>query len=188
MVAETEIFKLFLLVMVRFSGLMVSAPILGSNNFPVIAKIGLTALMAILVTPTLPAMEGPIPVEPLSFGTLCVVSQVCGCVGFARAVNGKQPVPNVIIADYTDIGTSRGDLKDLLAIDRVKREVIEEKVAAKVATEILKRLPGSQEEILKLIASGYQLASKMSWEEVVSSYVLPALDRAFQRDQSLASA
>jgi glycogen synthase len=126
--------------------------------------------------------------EPLSFGTLCVVSEVCGCVGFVRAVNGKQGVPNVIIADYTDIGASQTDLKDLLAIDRAKREVIEEQVAAKVAAEILKRLPSSQEELAKLIDSGHQLASKMSWEKVVDSYVLPALDRAFQRDQSLASA
>ena len=126
--------------------------------------------------------------ESLSFGTLCVVSEVCGCVGFARAANGKQDVPNIIIADYTDIGPGRADLKDLLAIDRAKREVIEEQVAAKVASEILKRLPSSQEEISELIDSGYKLASKMSWEEVVSSYVLPALDRAFRRDQSLAIA
>ena len=126
--------------------------------------------------------------EPLSFGTICVVSEVCGCVAFARAVNGKEGVPNVIIADYTDIGPGRADLKDLLDIGRAKREVIEEQIAAKVAAEILKRLPSSQDELLKLIDSGYQLASKMSWEKVVDSYVLPALDRACQRDQSLASA
>ena len=116
------------------------------------------------------------------------MSEVCGCVGFVRAVNGKQPVLNVIIADYTDIGTSRGDLEDLLAIDRAKREVIEEQVAARVAVEILKRLPSSQDELAKLIESGYELASKMSWDQVVSRYVLPALDRACRRDQSLASA
>ena len=126
--------------------------------------------------------------EPLSFGTLCVVSEVCGCVGFVRAVNGKQAVPNVIVADYTDIGPGRADLKALLEINRAKREVIEDRVAADAAAEILKRLPSSQEELAKLIESGYQLASKMNWEKVVSSYVLPALDRACRHDHSLASA
>ena len=126
--------------------------------------------------------------EPLSFGTLCVVSEVCGCVGFARAVNGKQGVPNVIVADYTDIGPGRADLKGLLETNRAKREVIEDRVAADVALEILKRLPKSEAELAKLIDSGYKLASKMNWEEVVSRYVLPALDRACRWDQSLASA
>ena len=49
-------------------------------------------------------------------------------------------------------------------------------------------LPASDKELAKLIDSGYELASKMSWEKVVSSYVLPALDRACRRNQSLASA
>ena len=126
--------------------------------------------------------------EPLSFGTLCVVSNVCGCVGFVRAVNGKTPVPNVIIADYTDLGPGPADLPDILAIDRAKRELIEERIAASVAQEILKRLPASDAESAKLIDSGYELARKMSWDQVVSHYVLPALDRACRRDQSLASA
>ena len=34
LIAEVEIFKLFLLVFARFTGLMVSAPIIGSANFP----------------------------------------------------------------------------------------------------------------------------------------------------------
>ena len=126
--------------------------------------------------------------EPLSFGTICVTSEVCGCVGFVKAVNGKTPVPNVIIADYTDLGPGRADLPDILAIGREKREVIEERVAASVAQEVLKRLPNSDEEMAKLIASGYELAKKMSWEAVVSNYVLPALDRACRRDHALANA
>ena len=95
---------------------------------------------------------------------------------------------NVIIADYTDLGPGRVDLPEILAIDREKREVIEERVAAIVAQELLKRLPNSDEEMAKLIDSGYKLAKKMSWEAVVSHYVLPALDRACRHDQALASA
>ena len=126
--------------------------------------------------------------EPLSFGTLCVTSEVCGCVSFAKAVNGKNPMPNIIIADYTDLGSVRADLPDILAIDREKREVIEERVAASLAQEIIKRLPTSDAELAKFIDSGYELAKKMSWEVVVNNYVLPALDRASRRDHALASA
>ena len=67
---EVEVFKLFALVMVRFSGLMVSAPVLGSANYPIRAKIGLAALAALLVTPMLPALGHPLPGDPLSLTLL----------------------------------------------------------------------------------------------------------------------
>ena len=81
--AEIEIFKLFLLVMVRFSGLMVSAPVLGSTNVPVVAKVGLALFGAILVTPTLPMLEVGLPDEPISFAVLAIGEFIIGLlVGF----------------------------------------------------------------------------------------------------------
>lgn len=81
--AEIEIFKLFLLVMVRFSGLMVSAPVLGSTNVPVVAKVGLSLFGAILVTPTLPMLEVGLPDEPISFAVLAIGEFIIGLlVGF----------------------------------------------------------------------------------------------------------
>ena len=41
-------------------------------------------------------------VEPISFGGICVFSNVCGCAGFVEHAAGG-PTPNVIVADYTDI-------------------------------------------------------------------------------------
>jgi hypothetical protein len=38
--------------------------------------------------------------EPLTFGSICVVSGVCGCAGFVGRVTGEQETPNVIVADY----------------------------------------------------------------------------------------
>ena len=38
-------------------------------------------------------------IEPLSFGALCVISSVCGCVGFIRRAGGLDK-DNVIVADY----------------------------------------------------------------------------------------
>ena len=70
MIVEVEILKVFLLVAARFSGLIIAAPILGSGNFPVIAKIGLVGLSALLVTPGVPALETPIPSDPLIFALM----------------------------------------------------------------------------------------------------------------------
>jgi len=81
--AEIEIFKLFLLVMVRFSGLMVSAPMLGSSNLPVAAKVGLSFFGALLITPTLPMLEVGLPDEPISFALLAIGELIIGLlVGF----------------------------------------------------------------------------------------------------------
>lgn len=70
MIAEVEIFKLFLLVMARVSGLVVSAPVIGSGNYPIVAKIGLTALLALIITPTLPMLDAPMPEEGFPFSLL----------------------------------------------------------------------------------------------------------------------
>lgn len=69
-IAEAEIFKLFLVVLARFAGLMVSAPVLGSANFPMQAKVGLAALGALIVTPVLPALPAPLPDAPLAFAAV----------------------------------------------------------------------------------------------------------------------
>lgn len=87
LIAEVEIFKLFLLVMVRFSGLMVSAPLLGSANFPVTGKIGLTALAAVLVTATLPRLEDAIPTDALGFSLLAAGEFLVGlAIGFVITI------------------------------------------------------------------------------------------------------
>lgn len=86
-IPEIETLKLFLLVMVRFSGLVVSAPVLGSRNFPVIAKIGLTALAAVLITPTLAALDETLPSEPVPFAALAAGDLLIGLMmGFVMTL------------------------------------------------------------------------------------------------------
>ncbi len=81
--AEVEIFKLFLLVLIRFSGLMVSAPVLGSGNVPIIAKVGFAFFGALLVTPTLPMLEVGLPEENLAFSLLAIGEFLIGLmIGF----------------------------------------------------------------------------------------------------------
>lgn len=67
MIFEVEVFKVFVLVTMRFVGLMVAAPVLGSRNFPPIGKFGFAALCGMLITPVLPGQPGPVPDDFLSF-------------------------------------------------------------------------------------------------------------------------
>ncbi len=79
-IAEVEIYKLFLLVLVRFSGLMVTAPVLGSNSIPMRARVGLAALTALVVTPTLPQLGFEIPDDPLGFGSMAIGEFLIGLI------------------------------------------------------------------------------------------------------------
>lgn len=70
LVYEVGVAKVFFLVMVRISGLMITAPILGSRNFPNSGKIGLTVFTALLVTPSVLALKQPLPDDMLSYGIM----------------------------------------------------------------------------------------------------------------------
>ena len=88
MIAEVEMVKVFLLVAIRFSGLMISAPIIGSGNFPVIAKIGLIGMLAILLTPSIDALDAPLPSEALEFALMGVSELMIGLViGFVMTIS-----------------------------------------------------------------------------------------------------
>jgi flagellar biosynthesis protein FliR len=80
MIAEIEILKVFLLVMVRFSGLILTAPVLGSGNFPVIAKIGLVGMFAFIVTPTLGTLDAPLPAGTMEFTIMAMSELIIGMV------------------------------------------------------------------------------------------------------------
>jgi hypothetical protein len=117
-------------------------------------------------------------VEPISFGGICVFSNVCGCAGFVDKITGGQPTPNVIVADYTEL--TRKDLRpeQLMSIGQPQRDEIEHIVAEKVANELIKRLPRSPQEFEQFINRGYDLAAHMSWDAVARDYVLPGIQRA----------
>jgi hypothetical protein len=124
--------------------------------------------------------------EPLSFGTLCVPTNVCGCVGFVEKVAEGQDVPNVIIADYTDLRRDAlVDLEDILKIGRDERDVIEHRVAESIADRIFRSLPQSDADHETLRRRGYELAERMSWDVVVRNYLLPGLKRAGHKHRAI---
>jgi len=119
--------------------------------------------------------------EPLTFGAVCVLSSVCGCAGFVEQVAGERIPPNVIIADYCELGAENRDEQSVLGIDREKRDQYEARVGEQVARRLLEALPTDDASTEALLKSGHQLAMEMSWEVVAREYVLPGIEGACGR-------
>jgi hypothetical protein len=117
-------------------------------------------------------------VEPISFGGICVFSNVCGCAGFVEKANDGKPTPNVIVADYTDLRGRAYTPEQMPNIGQAERDAIEDAVAQQVAGELIERLPRTPAEFEGYIDRGYALASNMSWDAVARNYVVPGIQRA----------
>ncbi len=114
--------------------------------------------------------------EPLTFGGICVVSNICGCAGFVLDIAGAEGARNLVFADYTKLNSyGSSNIEDLLNIGQAVRNQIEHKVSENIAMHICSRLPKSDEETENMIRTGYSLAKNMSWDKVVRSYILPIL-------------
>ncbi len=127
------------------------------------------------------------PLEPLTFGGICVVSSCSGCVGFVRQTVGDKEMPNILVADYTQLDKGRWTEKKLLALDRQQREAMEARAAEQVARQLLMRMPGDEDAMKSLLVSGYELARQMSWDVVAGQYLIPTID-ALCRKQVIAEA
>ena len=115
-------------------------------------------------------------IEPLSFGAVCVVTNVCGCVGFVRkASGGGEDPPNLLTVDYTDVGGGHLSTEAAAQIGWAERDAVERRKAAEAARELFARLPKNDLEAQALLESGYAVGSRMSWEVAAERYFLPAL-------------
>ncbi len=123
-------------------------------------------------------------VEPLSYGALCCLSNVCGCVGFVERATGVRNLPNIVVADYVSLphGYWLNSPYDALAIDQGVRDWIEAGSSGRAAQTIFERLPQNESDIGRLIERGADTARRMSWEVVARDYLLPGLRRATERD------
>jgi len=119
--------------------------------------------------------------EPLCFGALCVISNVCGCMGFARRVADAAPLDeNIVEADFLRI-PEPVSLESLVDLPAEMRGRIESAEARRLAGIIAERLPRDDAAMQRRIDSGWRLAQKMSWEHVVREYFLPSLDRTVEQ-------
>ncbi len=123
--------------------------------------------------------------EPLTFGGICVISNVCGCAGFLYDTTDMRDVKNVIVANYTNLGNRQySDIEDLLQIGRTVRDQIEADVSEKVAKEVIARLPQNESEIENMIQTGFQLAKNMSWDVAAKNYLLVSMQKGLGRQHS----
>lgn len=118
--------------------------------------------------------------EPLAAGAVCLVSSVCGCVGFVDQVGGEDH-SNVLVADYVSLPPeSKGlALEGLMRLGDKEREGVETEESARVAKLIMESLPRTPEAAELLLHQGADLSRKMSWQVVVSEGLLPALLNSF---------
>jgi hypothetical protein len=114
------------------------------------------------------------PLEPLYSGAVCVISNVCGCMGFVNYVTGGQPTPNVLVADYTQLN---GDwsMDQLLNMSMMERNVVENRESARIAEELMQRIPLDNDARKALIESGQKLVKKMGWDQVVQNKLVGVL-------------
>ena len=125
------------------------------------------------------------PLEPLTYGGLCLVSTSCGCAGFVRQVAGARRPANVVFADYVDAVRKPKGVKEALSLGAAERREAEARLAEPLAEQLLKRLPATEEDERKLVRTGQDLAAHMSWDAVAERLVFPAVRRACARRRRL---
>ena len=116
------------------------------------------------------------PLEPLGSGAVCVISNVCGCEGLVEYVAKARPVDNVLVADYTKLERERS-IDELLRMGRDERDRLERIESARIAAELMRRIPRNNEARTALIESGQKLVKKMGWDQVVQHKLLGVLER-----------
>ncbi|QOJ13879.1 MAG: hypothetical protein HRU75_04145 [Planctomycetia bacterium] len=124
------------------------------------------------------------PVEPLTFGGICVISTSCGCAGFVKQIGGAGS-RNIVLADYIHSHGADSSIKAAINIGESQRTRAEAAAATHVAEEILQRLPNSDDDQQALLDGGFELASRMSWDTVADRFILPAMRRAAVRRRAL---
>lgn len=121
-------------------------------------------------------------VEPLTYGALCVVSNVCGCVGFveqAAEAAGLLDFANLIVADYIalPVHLQVRDVGEALQITQAVRDELETINSQDVAEQIAAALPRTPEGMERRLHEGQQVSRQMSWEVVARDYLNPVLAR-----------
>jgi hypothetical protein len=115
--------------------------------------------------------------EALCFGAICIVSNVCGCMGFARRAEEGVDCDCILEGNFLRAGQGRS-IESLLNMQTSDRDAIESDETARLARALVEILPRDEETMRRQMQAGYEIACKMSWECVVRDYFLPALGRA----------
>jgi hypothetical protein len=143
---------------------------------------------------------GIAPLEPLHAGAVCVVSSVSGCMGLVRRAIADLKMdlstcPLVLEADFVadSVLTEAGlmSVNDRPSVDQNghfrcraiqfgahERDMLEERVCARLAAEVVSRLPRDEAARRAAFDLGQRLADRMSWDAVATSDFIPGLASA----------
>jgi hypothetical protein len=118
--------------------------------------------------------------EPLGYGALSVLSNICGCLGLVRQVSQTDLPEHLIVADYIGLpeGMAGGDFRAAQMLGQPERDRIEVIQAEYIAREIVTRLPTTKRARQNMLRQGYRLGQQMGWDTIVQNYWLPALVHA----------
>lgn len=121
--------------------------------------------------------------EPLGAGAICVLSNVCGCVGLLKQYAADEMPDNVLIGDFIRLPASLTPA-DAMRIDVAQRDAVETSEAKLLARRLAERLPKNDGDIDELLCSGAALGKKITWERTVADFFLPAVRRMCERNGS----
>jgi hypothetical protein len=116
------------------------------------------------------------PLEPLCSGAVCVISNICGCKGFVDYATDGEPTANVLVADYTVLDRPH-TLDEVLNMTQDERDRVEAVESARLADELMQRVPTTDAGRSALITAGQKLVKKMGWDQVIQHKMLPLLER-----------
>jgi hypothetical protein len=116
------------------------------------------------------------PLEPLGSGAVCVISNVCGCAAFVQEATNGKPVDNVLVADFTRLDAERS-IDELLGMTQQQRDAIEAVEAARIATELMRRLPANDAGRKSLLEAGQALVKRLGWDHVLETKLVPMAER-----------
>ncbi|HYD00707.1 MAG TPA: hypothetical protein VEB22_05720 [Phycisphaerales bacterium] len=124
--------------------------------------------------------------EPLHAGAVCVTSTVCGCMGLVQRAmkHAKLETCDVVIpADFVSDKTLAPGHEpvEALALTAAQRLEHEDRVCGRLAELLAQKLPKSDADRERLLKQGQTLAPLMSWEAVVESDFMPAIEEALRQ-------
>ncbi len=117
---------------------------------------------------------GSAALEPLAYGSLCVLNRICGCTEFIDTTAQNTP-QNILIADFTAVSDNCEGVEGMLKIGQSQRDELEQIICRELAQEILDRLPMNEIQSQSLLEAGYQLANQMRWDTIIRNHLHPVL-------------
>ncbi len=120
--------------------------------------------------------------ECLSFGAICLLSSVCGCLDLLGHCAPDGLPDNVLVGDFVRLAKPVS-VSEAIGATRRQRDAVEAAEGKRLAGELMRRLPQNDDDMAELLRAGWELARQLDWERVVEEFFLPAVRRTGRRDE-----